>query len=470
MRRGLGGIGRGVHGGVRGGIRGMRDAVASFHPRALPPMLRASYSRELVAWWFLPVMLGAIEGGAMGNIVRRAFDDARGVSVGALNFAVAAVVAAPALANITSFIWASLAWGHDKIRFIVGLQLATAICVCVVGMAGEDVLGLNLLVMSVIASRIAWTGVITLRTTVWANNYPRANRAKIAGRLATVQAIVFAVVGIGIGQAMDWNTASFHVLFPLSAMLGLIGVWIYSKVRLRGQRRLARHERAGDVTHRLSMNPWSVFRVLAHDPRYRLFMIIMFIFGLGNLMLTAPLAIVLHEKFHVGYATGILITTTIPAITMPLAIPLWSRLMARTHVVQFRSIHAWSYVTASLALLLAALTGDLWLMFVAALFTGLGNAGGVLAWNLGHQDFAPPGRDAQYMGVHVTLTGIRGLMAPFLAVGIYQWLDSGATGAGIWVFAVCLVLNVIGAIGFMLMARGVARQSQPLDITQTTAV
>jgi hypothetical protein len=444
-------------------LRGMRSGIASFHPRALPPMLRASYSRELLAWWFLPLMLGAVEGGAMGNIVRRAFDDASGVSTRALNFAVAAVVAAPALANITSFLWASLAWGRDKIRFIVGLQLVTAICVCIVGMAQEDGLGLVLLVAGVIVSRIAWTGVITLRTTVWSNNYPRADRTRIAGRLATVQAIMFAVVGIGMGQAMDWNDASFHFLFPLSALGGMIGVWIYSKVRLRGQRRLARHERTGDVAHRLSMNPLSIARVLRADARYRRFMTCMFIFGLGNLMLTAPLAIVLHEKFRVGYATGILITTAIPSLVMPLAIPLWGRLMARCHVVEFRSIHAWSYVSASLVFLLAAVTGWLWLMFVASLLTGVGNAGGVLAWNLGHQDFAPPGRDSQYMGVHVTLTGIRGLMAPFLAVGIYDIFDSGAAGAGIWVFAVCLLLNVTGMIGFWSMARDLNRDEQDAE-------
>ncbi len=449
--------------------KGMRSAIASFHPRALPPMLRASYSRELLAWWFLPLMLGAVEGGAMGNIVRRAFNDTPGVSTPMLNFAVAAVVASPSLANITSFVWASLAWGRDKIRFIVGLQLATAACVCTVGFASENGVGLFMLVSLVIASRIAWTGVITLRTTVWANNYPRADRSKIAGRLATVQAIVFAFVGVGIGKAMDWNERSFHLLVPLSALGGLVGVWIYSKVRLRGQRRLARSERAAAAHHNLTMNPFSVLRVLLHDARYRRFMTFMFIFGLGNLRLTAPLAIVLHEKFHVGYATGILITTTIPAIVMPIAIPLWQPLMARSHIVQFRSIHAWSYVSASLVFLLAAFTGWLWLMFVASLLTGIGNSGGVLAWNLGHQDFAPPGRDSQYMGVHITLTGIRGLMAPFLAVGIYQWFDSGAAGAGIWVFAVCLVLNVAGAMGFMMLARGMPRQNPPLTVGQTAA-
>jgi MFS family permease len=281
-----------------------------------------------------------------------------------------------------------------------------------------------------------------------------------------VQAIVFAFVGVGIGKAMDWNERSFHVLFPLSAVGGLIGVWIYSKVRLRGQRRLARTERAAATHHSLTMNPFSVLRVLLHDVRYRAFMIFMFIFGLGNLMLTAPLAIVLQEKFHVGYTTGILITTTIPAIIMPIAIPLWQPLMARSHIVQFRSIHGWTFVSASLIFLLAAWTMWLWLMFVAAVITGVAYAGGVLAWNLGHQDFAPPGRDSQYMGVHVTLTGIRGLMAPFLAVGIYQWFDSGGSGAGIWVFAVCLALNVVGAVGFLVLARELPQRGAPLPLAE----
>ena len=134
-------------------------------------------------------------------------------------------------------------------------------------------------------------------------------------------------------------------------------------------------------------------------------------------------------------------------------------------MIQFRSIHAWSYVSASLMFLLAAVTGFLPLMFIASALTGLGNAGGVLAWNLGHQDFAPPGRDSQYMGVHVTLTGIRGLMAPFLAVGIYQLLDSGSPGAGIWVFIVCLVLNVVGAVGFWRMAADL-RKERNSDLCQ----
>jgi hypothetical protein len=52
------------------------------------------------------------------------------------------------------------------------------------------------------------------------------------------------------------------------------------------------------------------------------------------------------------------------------------------------------------------------------------------------------------MGVHVTLTGVRGLLAPVGAILLYDRFGSGK-----WVFAVCLALNIIGAIGFVALAR-----------------
>lgn len=427
--------------------------VASFHPKTLPPMLRATYSRELLAWWFLPIMLGAVEGGAIGNVVKKAFTGVAGISEAELNFMVAAVVAAPAVANITSFIWANLSHGKNKVRFIVGLQVATVVFVFMIGLAQETRWGLYVLVTAVIASRICWTGVVTIRTTIWGANYPRADRARIAGKLATVQSIMLAVAGITTGQAMDWDERSFHLLFPAYALVGLIGVLIYRKVRLRGQRRLARAERDGRVEDRPSLNPIGIWHVLASDQLYRRFMLCMFVFGLGNLMLTAPLAIVLHEQFDVSYSRGILITSAIPAVLMPLCIPMWAKLLARVHIVRFRSIHAWSYVSVALCQLLAATLHCIELFFVGSVLMGIANAGGVLAWNLGHHDFAPAHRDSQYMGVHVTLTGVRGLLAPFLAVGIYQALDARFAGSGTWVFGVCLALNFAGAVGFNLLSR-----------------
>ncbi len=431
-------------------------------------MLRATYARELLSWFFLPVMLGAIEGGTIAVVVKKSFTGVEGIPESQLNLAVTLLTAAPNFANLTSFLWAGISRGRAKVPFIAGLQIATSILVGLIALAPQSAFGLWMVAILTILGRTCWTGVITLRAAVWRNNYPNANRATIAGRMATVQSIVLAIAGMAVGAAMDWNPASFHIVFPGLAIIGIVGNQIYRKVRLRGQRRLARAELAGRAGPSFTLSPVSlgfalvralrgIWTTLEEDRLYRTFMWWMFIFGFGNLLYQAPLTIILSEEFDVSYTEGILINAIIPLAVMPFAIPLWAKLLDRTHVITFRAIHGWSFVTATAGLWLATLTHFFPLFYIASVFLGIGFGGGVLAWNLGHQHFAPAHRDGEYMSVHVTLNGIRGVMAPICAwwlIGVFKDFEMSSS----WVFAVCVAVNVIGALGFVAMARDLHRR------------
>jgi hypothetical protein len=291
---------------------------------------------------------------------------------------------------------------------------------------------------------------------VWRANYPRHIRARIAGNMATVQSLVLALSGWILGLGMDLSPRSFHVIFPALAVLGIGGNMLWRRVRVRGESRLLRLE-SMDAGSAPRIHPASVIHVLREDPPFARFMLWMWIFGLGNLMIGAPQAIMLEDELHATYTQGILATTVIPLLVMPLAIPFWARRLDRSHVVDFRAVHAWTFVAATLVMFVASVMRSMPLFYVAAVLLGVGFAGGSLAWNLGHQDFAPPERDAEYMGVHVTLNGLRGLLAPFLAVGLYQWLQS--LGHAPWIFLICTVVNVIGAAGFVLLRRDRRRRA-----------
>ncbi len=432
-------------------IRALNEFVVGFHPRSLPPMLRANYARELFSWLLLPLMLGAVEGGTMAIIVKKMFTEVDGISSDQLDFVVAAVSAAPNIANLSSFIWASLAHGRTKIRFISALQVATCVCVALIAAIPMSALGLVLLTLLIYIARIAWTGVITVRTAVWRNNYPRANRALIAGKMAMVQAVVLALGGLAIGETMDIAPGAFRFLFPALALAGLAGNMIYRKVRLRGQRRLQRAEQDGRARGEAQVDPRRLLSLLREDPLYAKFMWWMSVFGLGNLMIGPPQVIVLNEQFQTSYLEGILATTVIPLLVMPLAIPAWSRFLSRTHVIAFRAVHGWTFVLAAAAMWIAVLVHSLPIMYFASVLLGLGFAGGSLAWNLGHHDFAPAHRDSEYMALHVTLNGIRGAIAPFLAVALY--VPMAAAGWGAWFFFICFLINLIGLSGFISMRK-----------------
>lgn len=421
----------------------------------MPVLSRAHYRKELAAWAFLPVMMGVVEGGMVSVVAKNAFEG--DVPDASLNFAVAVLAGAPAFANITSFLWAGLSHGRDKIRFLFGLQLASVLLVLMIAFAPMNWGGLLMLTICVVGVRICWAGVVTIRSTVWRANYPRSARAKMAGKLATVQALMVAGVGWGLAEAMTYDERSFRLVYPVAAICGLIGAWIYRSLRMRGHRAMVVAERAdNNGNSALFFSPVQIWQVLRDDRNFRHYMYCMFIFGTGNMMITAPLVIMLREVFHMGYRGGMLISGVVPIVLMPLSIPIWSRLLDNVHIIKFRAIHSWVFVTAAAAMLFATVTHQPQYLWVSAVLQGIAFGGGMLAWNLGHHDFAPAHKASQYMGVHVTLTGIRGFLAPVLAVGLYQMLNEWRDGSGAWVFAFCLALNFSGAIGFGLMHKRMA--------------
>ena len=239
---------------------------------------------------------------------------------------------------------------------------------------------------------------------------------------------------------------------PLS-LFGFVGNLIYRTVRLRRARQLQRAEHDGRKKD-TGFNPMGMVDLLRADPLYARFMWWMSVFGFGNLMLAAPMTFVSTDELKLDYTAGIMINAIVPLLIMPLAIPLWARLMSRTHIIQFRSIHGWSFVLASVAVTLASYLHSIQLLYLGSALLGVGYAGGTLAWNLGHQDFASAERDAEYMAVHVTLNGIRGIFAPLAAWGLHQWL--APLGYAPLVLVVCTVINTIGVLGFMSMRKQIS--------------
>lgn len=425
----------------------------SFLPESVPAMARANYRREALAALFLPFALAATEGAIVSVLVRVAYEDRVGPIL--LNLAVGVLAAAPAMANITSFVWVKLSHGVRKIPFMNGLQIALLALVLVIAASPRNGLGLAMTTLAVVAGRMCWSGLVTIRSTVWRYNYRRDVRAQITGKFATIQVITLALLGLGLGQAMDLDDRAFRFMLPLGALLAGVGVWHYSKIRVRHEAALLARERKGDPTQSVSLNPWALVRTLRQDAPFARFMAAQFLLGLGNMMAMAPLVLVLREQFQLGYLAGILIASSIPLGLMPLFIPLWARLLDHTHIVRFRTIHSWAFL-ANLGLMVLGVWWDqLWLVVLAVVVKGAAFAGGVLAWNLGHLDFAPPGRESQYMGVHVTLTGVRGAIAPMLGVSIYTLaVGSGFDyNPGAWTYVLCLIVAACGTAAFFVLAK-----------------
>jgi len=412
------------------------------------PLVEGIFRREILPWGLLGLTLGLVEGATAAILVKQHFAGA--ASSFGVNIAVALVSGAPAFSNVLSFVWANVAHGRARVQLMVALQAAFALLVGCVALASRASAGLAVTVLSIIAARVVWAGILTVRAAVWTANYPRHVLARITGRIVIVNAIAVATSAALVGGALQGRVIDARWLYGGGAIAGLSGAWLYRAMRVRREFQLL----AAEAAHGGKSEPFSLrmlTQILKEDPAYREYMLWMGVFGAGNLMLTAQLVLLFSEQLHLTSGVQIGLLAVVPLLTQPLFMPAWSRLFDGSHVVRYRSRQGWALVLASLTLCLGVFTRSLTLLWLGAVLLGAAQAGANLGWNLGHNDFASLGRAQHYMGVHVTLTGLRGGVAPPLGVLAYMGLERWHAGSGEWALLLPLAMTVAGALGFNRM-------------------
>ena len=268
-----------------------------------------------------------------------------------------------------------------------------------------------------------------MRAAVWTANYPRNVLARITGRIVIVNSIAVAISAALVGWALEARVIDARWLYGMGALAGLLGAWLYRAMRVRREFQLLAAEAASGA----SREPFSLAmltqilkggsglpRVHAvdgylrrrqpHADRAA---------GAAVLRAAAP-----HERAADRPAGG-------GAADHPAAVPALVgaavRWLARGALPLAPGLGAGAGV---LPLCLGVFTRSLVLLWAGAVLLGAAQAGANLGWNLGHNDFASIGRAQHYMGVHVTLTGLRGGIAPPLGVLAYMGLEYWHRGAG----------------------------------------
>jgi MFS family permease len=417
-----------------------------------PSPLRPLIALEGSGAMLLTVARATIEGSILAVFAKHAFTGH--VGSWQLNMLVGLLGAAAELANIVSFFWTGLAQGKGKKPLIAGMLCMMMACAMLIALipSGEraGAAGLWMLLAIALVGRVCWSGYITLRPTIWRANYPAAERTRIVGLVSGIEVLVIALVGAGMSFVLDKDAEAFRIILPLAACVGLLGVLCITKLPIRKEASLLAGERGHkDATMKPWQGPLVVVRVLKADPWYAQFMLWMFVLGFANLMVTPTLVISLKEELAFTQFQSVLVVSSVPLMVTVLSIPLWRKFLDRSHVVHFRAIHGWVFVLASVFYTIGALTDHAAWYFVGAACMGVGFGGGSMAWNLGHVDFARPSETSRYMATHVTLNGIRGLIAPLAVTLSYESLKAAGKDAHLWVQVAGLVLSVAGALGFV---------------------
>lgn len=428
------------------------DFLRRFSPPRIPriaalPISGSAYTRELISWALLAVALGALEGGVIGVICKDLFSGS--FSSRTVNFSVALLTGAPHFCSLLSFFWARLARGRDVLRFLFQVQVATALCLLLVAAAPSSVTGLPMMVAGAVGARLFWAGVVTLRAPVWRRTYPRATRARLTGTFFAVHAVVMAATGWAVGTAVDWSSSAYHTVYAVAAVIGIGGAMIFRTLRVPE----ANSEPTGERTaNGEAAGVRAAGRILREDPAFTRYLGWLSAAHSGNLMVIGPLIALMSDHLQMAQRQQVMVTSSIPLVLIPIAMPLWARLFDGGCALRFQAVNSATFSLAVLVLGTGAVSGQVAWLWAGAVLLGIAYAGGSVAWHLGTHHFAPRGRTLQYMGLHVSLGGVRGLLAPLAGMALYELVETRAPGQGAWVLTVPLFLCALATVGFARMA------------------
>ena len=425
----------------------------------LTPFALASFRCELRAEATLPICYALLEGGFVGVLADKVFH------LGP--FGIALVTASQLFGNLASAGWARLGERTRKVPLINALQFGVAALAAAIALIPATSAGARIFVAALIATHIIRGGITTLRSVIWTQNYAAGARARITARLTFLGQGVLAATAWLAGEWLDRSGMAYSAPYLLGAALGAFGAFWFSRISMRGEETPGAPP-LGASAEGPRAPRGRLFAVLREDPLYARYLLWQSVLGASNMMIEPAVVVLVSRELAADTATSVALITTIPLGLGVLLLPVWAAYVDRVHVAEFRARHSWLWAISQATTAIGALTHSLAWVAAGRVMLGIARGGGTLAWNIGHNDFARPERAGLYMGVHATLTGIRGAIAPFVGIALYAGVPALALTSnftlpalpaiGGWMMLIAAALSALSTLGFAALHRRIVAE------------
>lgn len=214
------------------------------------------------------------------------------------------------------------------------------------------------------------------------------------------------LIGLILGKLMDSGGCQWKTLFFISALIGLIAIFVQMKVPLRKKEELPVPTQTG-VNY--LFQPWKdSFKLLKERPDFAHFQWGFMAGGLG-LMLMIPAATLFYADELALDHTDMLISRLVcMGLGFVLSTPLWRRALSRLSIFQSTGWACLGFAFCPL-LLLPAHYSITW-VYLQFFIYGVAQAGSHLIWHLSGPLFAGPKNSSPFSTVNILAVGVRGVI------------------------------------------------------------
>lgn len=292
------------------------------------------------------------------------------------------------------------------------------------------------------------------------NNYSHENFSKLYSYSSTINKVVIMFTTVGFGFLLDFNNYSFVYSYPLVATLGMISVFLLSRI---------------DYVDRppIKLSFWKssinslkyTIEILKTNRPYLHFEIGFMLYGFGWMVSTAVIPIYFNDVFGMNHASYGFYKNGYNLLAIIL-LPYFGSLLGK---IDPRKFGVYTFGSLMLFVIFLGLAGWFpvyyqfgeiriyYTLIIAYGFYGVFAATMALLWFIGSAYFCKKEDAAQYQSIHLTLTGVRSLVSFQIGVALYQMVGYSFT-FGLAAFS--LMLSVL------VMYFSYKRQANPVDFIE----
>jgi DHA1 family inner membrane transport protein len=414
--------------------------------------------------WCWDAVAGLCAGVYQGAIWTFALQLARG-SLHATKFQMALATAAPAIGYLFATLWARQMEGRSKLPFVTitwfisrGLFLLTPFVV-------RGGVGREMFVSLIVMTPILFSVSTPAYTAIMKDIYPDRLRGRLMSLVRVGMAASMLVTARIMGFWQEHSGLDFRWMFFIGGIFGIGTAYAFSRLKLP---KVLSSSTPPPIGRFLSQT----FSILVHNKGYRWFTVSVFVSGFGNLVANTYYPIYQVDQFHIT-PTQIATMQNIAGALSLVSLFFWGGFMDR-----FGSLT--TVLLACLIIcctpLLYAFSPNVTWLYLAGAANGVASSGIDIGYLNTTLMFAESGRAAQYQAVHSTFFGLRGTIAPLLAIPLLDALTSSARRRNPhlasladshfhdWkhAFLVCLAIMFLGAI-FQCASMNSFRRNQKQD-------
>jgi hypothetical protein len=336
---------------------------------------------------------------------------------------------------VMAFLWGSLMEGRPKMGFFLAAALIGRAVLLLTAVLTGSIWFVIVCCFVFLADPI----FIPAQQSVLQSNYDPAWRGRMLGRVILWTRGFFILAALGTGYALDHEPALYRLLFPAAGVIGFLGYLQFALIRVRRPPREAAPERPS------ILETVRNFGAILRDNRdFDRFERNFLVYGIGFFLVLPANVFLLVDHLRMAYSEISLARLVLFQATFALLSPLAGTFFDRLKAVRTASVSFAVLALYPLCLYFAYTLHSVTLAYAGFAVFGAAMAGVHTAWSLGALQYAGKQDASVFMGLHVTVVGVRGLFVPVIGYAVTALFNLGA---------VYLVASALFLLAALLMRR-----------------